>query len=166
MWTSLEVWGKWSWKNFIHEASSPCHLNIVLFGLQGWVNDQRIASSPKRLLRMDSHWLSPKLFSGYGLQNVFIYRHHPLGQTGTNQLPFGLGPFGNMAAISSITQAAIVQASCLFVVYNLSPGISFTWFLFIFSFPLPPVPLHKHARTHAGTQFPFNWAVAIFLRRF
>lgn len=75
---------------------------------------------------MDSHKLSLKLSSDYGLWNLFISRHHPVGQTGTSKLPFGLGPFGNMAPIPRVTQAAIVLASRLPVVCNLSPGIGFT----------------------------------------
>lgn len=108
----------------LHPSLSS-HLCLTQSCSPGQNREESRDSASKYLLRMDHHPLTFKLFSDYGLWNLFIYRHRPTGQTGISKLPFGLGPSGSMGPISSITrQLSFRQAVCLWSVICLQGSVS------------------------------------------
>ena len=152
----------------IFTVSSSLHLSLTQSCIPKQYREGRRASIPENLLRMDSHRLSFKLFSDYGLQYVFIYRHHSIEQT-NKEAPLWSGAvwqhgFHLQHRLSSYHSGKLFACGLSSVPRDQFYLILNYILLSTPSSPFTHVPVCSHMHIH--TQFLFNWAAAIPLRRF
>lgn len=152
----------------LHRISSPLHLSLTQSCIPKQYREGRRASIPEHVLRMDSHRLSLKLFSDYGLWDVFIYRHHSIGQT-NKEAPLWSGAVWQQGFHLQHPPSSYRSGKLFACGLSSVPRDQFYLILnyILLSTPSSPfihVPVCSHIHIH--TQFLFNWAAAIPLRRF